>query len=121
VLRRIFGPKRDEEIGAWSKLCNWELCCLYSHQVKDNNMGTEFNTNGDEESVQVIGEKAREKEPLGRPRCSCLDIMKMDLEVIDWVFLNWIGLAQNREKWRVLVNAVMKLHIYKMLGKYRMT
>jgi hypothetical protein len=47
------------------------------------------------------------KRPLGRPRCRCMDSIKMDLGAGG----DWIGLAQNKDRWRALVNLVMNLRI----------
>jgi hypothetical protein len=49
--------------------------------------------------------------PLGRPRCRWIDNIKMDLLEIGLVGVDWIGLAQDRYRWRALVNAVMSLWI----------
>jgi hypothetical protein len=56
--------------------------------------------------------------PLGRPRRRWVDNIKMDLGEIEWVGVDWIGLAQDRDKWRALVNSVMNLRFHKMLGNY---
>jgi hypothetical protein len=45
------------------------------------------------------------KRPLGIPRCRWVDTIKMDLGEIGWGGVDWIGLAQNRDKRRALVNA----------------
>jgi hypothetical protein len=68
VLRRIFGPKRDEVTGEWRKLHNEELHNLYStpdiiRQVKANEVGRACGMHGrGEKSVQGFGGKARKKE-----------------------------------------------------------
>jgi hypothetical protein len=54
VLRRIFGPKRDEVIGGWRKLHNEELHNLYSSQVKEDEMGGACSTNGAKRSANRI-------------------------------------------------------------------
>jgi hypothetical protein len=45
--------------------------------------------------------------PLGRPRCRWINNIKLDLVERGWGGVDWIGLAQDRYKWRVLVNTVM--------------
>jgi hypothetical protein len=54
--------------------------------------------------------KPEGKRPLGRPRRRWVDI-KMDLLGIGWGGVDWIGLAQDRDKWRSVVNAVMNLRV----------
>jgi hypothetical protein len=46
-----------------------------------------------------------------RPRYRWVDNIKMDLLEIGWGDVNWIGLAQDRERWKALVNAVMNLRV----------
>jgi hypothetical protein len=55
--------------------------------------------------------KPEGKRPLGRPRCRWVDNIKMDLLEIGWGSVDWIGVAQDRDKWRALVNAVMNLRV----------
>jgi hypothetical protein len=55
--------------------------------------------------------KPKGKRPLGRPRRKCVDKIKMDLSEIGWGGVDWIGLAQDRDKWRALLNAVMNLRV----------
>jgi hypothetical protein len=55
--------------------------------------------------------KPEGKRPLGRPRRRWVDNIKMDLLEIGWGGVDWIGLAQDRDKWRALVNAVMNLRV----------
>jgi hypothetical protein len=49
--------------------------------------------------------------PLGRSRGKCVDNIKMDLGEIGWCGVDWIGLAQERDKWGALVNSVMNLQV----------
>jgi hypothetical protein len=49
--------------------------------------------------------------PLGRPRRWWVDNIKMDLLEIGWGGVNWIGLTQDRDRWRALVNAVLNLRV----------
>jgi hypothetical protein len=51
------------------------------------------------------------KGPLGRPRRRWIDNIKMDLLEIGLSAVDWIGLAQNRYRWRALVNSVMNLRV----------
>jgi hypothetical protein len=55
--------------------------------------------------------KPEGKRPLGRPRLTLEDNIKMNLREIGWGGIDWIGLAQDRDWWRVLVNLVMNLRV----------
>jgi hypothetical protein len=55
--------------------------------------------------------KPEEKRLLGRPRLRWVNNIKMDLVEIGWGGVDWIGLPQDRDKWRALVKAVMKLQV----------
>jgi hypothetical protein len=61
--------------------------------------------------------KSEGKRPLGRPRRRWIDNIKMDLLEIGLGVVDWIGLAQDRYKWRALVNAVMNLRVPLNAGK----
>jgi hypothetical protein len=54
-------------------------------------------------------ETPNERRPFGRPRRRWEDNIKMDLQAVGWEGMDWIDLAQDRDKWRVFVNAVMNL------------
>jgi hypothetical protein len=56
-------------------------------------------------------EKPKGKRPLGRPRCGWEDNIMVDLHEEGCGGMDWIWLAQNRDRWRVLVNAVMNLRV----------
>jgi hypothetical protein len=58
----------------------------------------------------LIG-KPEGKRQIGRPRHRCIDNIKMDLLEIGLGGVDWIGLAQDRYRWRALVNAVMNLQV----------
>jgi hypothetical protein len=49
--------------------------------------------------------------PLGRPRRRWVDNIRMDLVEVGWCDVNWIGLAQDRNRWRALVNSVLNLRV----------
>jgi hypothetical protein len=58
----------------------------------------------------LVGEP-EEKKPLGRPRRSWVDNIKIDLREIGWDDVDWIDVAQDREKWRAAVDTVMNLRV----------
>ena len=51
------------------------------------------------------------KEPLGRPRRRWVDNIRTDLQEVGCGYVEWIGLAQDRDRWRTLVSAVMNLRV----------
>jgi hypothetical protein len=55
--------------------------------------------------------KSEGKRPLGRPRHTWVDNIEMDLLGIGWGGVDWIVLAQDKDKWRALVNEVMNLRV----------
>jgi hypothetical protein len=55
--------------------------------------------------------KPEGKRPLGRPRRRCIDNIKMDLLEISLNVVDWTGLAEDRYRWRALVNTVMNLRV----------
>jgi len=66
-----------------------------------------------EESVvyRVLVEKPEGRRPLRRPRRRWVDNIRMDLQEVRCGYMNWIGLAQDRDRWRTLVSAVMNLPV----------
>ena len=55
--------------------------------------------------------KPEGKRPLGRPRRRWVDNIRMDLQEVGCGHVDWIGLAQDRDRWRTLVSAVMNLRV----------
>jgi hypothetical protein len=106
VLRRIFGPKRDEVTGGWRKLHNEELHGLYSspsivrvikarrmrwagHVARMGEVRGAYN-------ILVGGHEGRR--PLGRPRRRWEDNIKMNLRETGFGDVDWIHLAQDRDR-----------------------
>ena len=119
VLRRIFGPKRDEVTREWRKLHNEELNDLYSSPnvvrvIKSRRMKWAGQVARMEEGrvvYKVLVGKPERKRPLGRPRRRWEDNIKMDLEEVGRSGGDWMELAQDRDRWRALVSTVMNLRV----------
>jgi hypothetical protein len=73
-------------------------------------VGGTCSPNGGKEKCILVG-NPEGKRPLGRPRHSWVDNIKTDLLEIGWGGADWIGLAQDRDKWRALVNAVLNIRV----------
>jgi hypothetical protein len=119
ILRRLFGPKRDEVMGEWRKLHNEELLNLYSSpdtiiQVMLMRMrwAGHVARMGEERRVyEVLVGKPEGRRPLGRPRCRWEDGVRMDLREIGLGGVDWIRLAHDRDRWRAVVSAVMNFRV----------
>ena len=118
VFRRIFGPRRDEVTGEWRGLHKEELNDLYPSPnivrvIKYRRMrwtGHVARMGEERGAYRVLVGKPEGKKPLGRPRRRWVDI-RMDLQVVGCGYMDWIGLAQDRDGWRRLVSAVIKLRV----------
>ena len=67
---------------------------------------------GEERVVyRVLLGKSEGRRPLGRPRRRRVDNIRMDLQEVGCGYMNWIGLAHNKYRWRRLVSAVMNLRV----------
>jgi hypothetical protein len=118
VLRRIFGPRREED-GSWRKLHNYELHSLYSspnivRAIKSRRLRWARHVARMKERrgvYRVLVGRPEGKRPLGRPRLRWEDNIKMDLREIGIDGANWIRLAQDRVQWRAFVNTVMNLRV----------
>jgi len=119
VLRRIFGPKRDKVTREWRKLYNEEFNDLYCslnivRVIKSRRIRWAGHVAGMGKRrgvYRAVMGKLEGKRPLGRPRRRWEDNIKMDLQEMGCGGMDWIELAQDRDRWRALVNAVMKLRV----------
>jgi hypothetical protein len=62
-------------------------------------------------TYRLLVGKPEGKRQLGRPTQRWVDYIKMDLGEIGWVGIDWIGLAQDRNRWTALVNSVLNLRV----------
>jgi hypothetical protein len=120
VLRRIFGPKRDEVTREWNKLHKEELHNLYSspniiRQIKSRRMRRAGHVAcmGEERRVyKVLVGKPKRRTSLGRPRHRWEDGIRVDLQKIGGEEgVEWIQLVQGRDLWWTLVNTVMNIQV----------
>jgi len=75
-------------------------------------MGGACSTYGERRSVyRILVWKPEGNRPLGRPRCRWEDNIEMDLHEVGCGGMDWIELAQDRDRWWALVNAVMNLRV----------
>jgi len=117
VLRRIFGPRKDEVMGEWRRLHNEELNDLYSSPnnvwvIKSRRMRWAGHVvrMGEERGVyRVLVGKPERRRPLGRPRRRWVDNIRTDLQEVGCGYMDWIGLTQDRDRLRTLVSAIMNL------------
>ena len=119
VLRRIFGRRRDEVTGEWRRLHNEELNGLYFSPnivqvIKSRRMrwaGHVARMGSERGAYRVLVGKPEGKRPLERSRRRWVDNIRMDLQELGCGHMDWIGLVQDRDGWRKLVNAVMNLRV----------
>jgi hypothetical protein len=117
VLRRIFGPKRDEVTGEWRRLHNEELNDPYSSPniirvIKSRRMrwAGHVARMGKRGAYRILLGRSDGRRPLGRPRRRLEDNIKMDLQDVGWD-MYWIDVVQDRDRWRAVLNAVMNLGV----------
>ena len=118
ILRRIFGPKRDEN-GEWKRLYNDELRSLYcspnivrmieSRRLRWAGHGARMEEG--RSAFKILTGKPIGKRPLGRRRCRWEDNIRMDLEEIGINAGNWVDSAQDVDYWKALVNAALNLRV----------
>ena len=119
MLRRIFAPNRDGATGEWRKVHNEELNDLYSSPnivrvIKPRRMRWAGHVARMEEGRgvhKVLVGKPGGRRPLGRPRSRWEDNIKMDLREVVRGYGYWMGLAQDRDRWRAIMSTVMNFRV----------
>ena len=119
-------PKRDEVTGEWRKLHTEEFNDLYCSPnivrlIKSRRMRWAWHVarKGERRGVyRVLVGKPEGKRPLERPRRRWEDNIKMDLQEVGCGGMDWIELAQDKDRWRGLVNAVMNLRVPYNVGDF---
>jgi hypothetical protein len=116
---RIFGPKRDGMTRGWRKLYNEELHNMYSSpsiiriiKLRRMRWAGHVARMGEKRNVnRLLVGKPEGKRPLRRPRRRWIYNIKKDFLEIGLNVVDWIGLAEERYRWRALVNSVMNLRV----------
>jgi hypothetical protein len=105
--------------GEWRRLHNKELYALYSSPniirvIRSRRLrwaGHVARMGERRGAYRALVGKPERRRPLGRPRRTWEDNIKMDLREVGWGGMDWINLAQDRDRWRALVNAVINLRV----------
>ena len=85
----------------------WKVACVH-RAIKQNKL---FSQSVDDIFMTAMVGKPEGKRPLGRPRRRWVDNIRTDLQEVGCGYMDWIGLAQGRDRWRTLVSAVMNLQV----------
>jgi hypothetical protein len=81
-------------------------------QSAEDEMGGSCSTNGEKRNAyRLLVGKPEGKRPLGRLRHRWVDNIRMDLGEVGWGDVDWIDLAQDRNRWRALVNSILNLRV----------
>jgi hypothetical protein len=102
--------------GEWRKQHNEELHDLYSSPsiiriMKARRMRWAGHVAQMGDAYRLLVVKPEGRRPLGRSRCRCFDNIRMDFVEVGWGDVDWIGLTQDRDRWRALVNSVLNLQV----------
>jgi hypothetical protein len=105
--------------GEWRKLHNEKLHDLYSSPsiiriIKEMGMrwaGHVARMWAKRNAYRLLVGKPEGRRPIGRPRHRWFDNIRMNLVEVGWGDVDWIGLAQDRDRWRALVNSMLNLRV----------
>jgi hypothetical protein len=119
VKRSVSSEASQYAGNEWRKVHNEELRDLYCspsiiNVIKLNRMrwaGDIGRMREKRNAYRLLEGKPEGKRPLGRPRRRCVDNIRMDLGEVGWGDVDWIGLAQDWNRWRAVVNSVLNLQV----------
>jgi len=119
VLRRIFGPKRDEVSGEWKKLHNEEINDLYCSPniiwviiSRRMRWARHVACMGEKRVVcRVLVGKPEGRRPIGKRRRRWEGNIKLDLKEVECGGMDWIEVAKDRDRWRALLNVVLNIRV----------
>jgi hypothetical protein len=119
MLRKIFGPKREEDEEGWRRLHNEGLHKMYgspniTRVIKSRRVrwtGHAACMGEMRDAYKTLVRKPEQKRPLGRPRHRWEDNTRMNLGETGWEGVNWVYMAQGRDQWWDLVNMVTNLQV----------
>jgi hypothetical protein len=111
VLKRIFGPKREEVLEGWRRLYNETLYNLYTSSDinkmiksrKVRRMGHVAHMGEMRNTYRLVTGKPEGRTPLGRQESN----VRMDLRETVWEGVDWMHLVQDTDQWQALMNMVM--------------
>jgi hypothetical protein len=119
VLRKIFGPMKDKITEEWRRLYKEEIYDLYSSPnnirvTKSRRMrwaGHVARIDARRGGYMVLVGRPDGKRLLERHRRRWEDNINMNIQQVGWRGMDWIDLAEDRDRWRAVLNAVMNLRV----------
>ena len=88
-----------------------QICCIELQNVRMRCAGNVARMGEEWGVCRVLVGKPEGKRPLERPRRRWVVNIRMDLQEVGCGYMDWIGLAQDRDRWQTLVSAVMNLRV----------
>ena len=115
--RKVFRLQEGEHTYVWYDATSlYDLYCSPNivRVIKSRRMrwaGHVARMGEEREVYRVLVGKPEGRRPLGRPRRRWVDNIRMYLQEVGCAYMDWIGLAQDRDRWRTLVSAVMNVRV----------